>query len=155
MTTCWSTTRRSASHHIHHLNAVSAAIWRLCDGQRSVDEIADAASDALGDDVSAETVRFALGKLAEARLLAGSPGNGASRAGQSRRSFLRKAAVAGAVAVPAVVSISAPSAAAQTSPRYCGLCPQLGASCTCDDDGSTGFCWTTDGTANYCYYFYV
>jgi len=101
----------TAKHHIHHLNQVSAVIWRLCDGQRSVADLARAAGAQLGSEIGDDAVRLALTKLESANLLEGSLVATVRTNGQSRRKFLRRAAVAGAVAVPVVVSMTAPQAA--------------------------------------------
>jgi hypothetical protein len=100
-------------HHIHHLNPTAAAVWSLCNGRRTVTEVAQAAG------VDEEAVRLALRKLEDANLLDGTLEAGVRGTTQSRRSFMKKAAVAGAIAVPAIVSISAPHAAAAQSVPTC------------------------------------
>jgi hypothetical protein len=97
------------SHHVHHLNRSSAAIWKQCDGRTAVTSIAAS----LG--LSIDTVQVALGSLARANLLEGSVPSSLAAPIQSRRSFLRKAAIAGGVALPTIVSITAPQAAAAYS----------------------------------------
>jgi hypothetical protein len=97
------------SHQIHHLNHASAVIWRLCDGRQSIADLSRLASAELGSVVSEDAVRLALGKLEDAKLLSAPLVDGMRMAGQTRRSFLRKAALAGAV--PVVVSVTAPTAA--------------------------------------------
>jgi hypothetical protein len=101
-------------HHIHHLNRTSAVIWRLLDGQRTADEIARLAAIELESAVDALSVRTALTTLSDADLLDGDLSADQRVLGQSRRRFLRKAAIAGA-AVPVIASITAPSALAQIS----------------------------------------
>lgn len=107
-------------HHIHQLNVTAAAVWRLCDGQRTVADVARAAA------LDEEAVRMALRQLDDADLLA-SPLTTAMRGpGQSRRAFMKKAAVAGAMAVPAIVSVSAPHAAAASSTcNPCGIAGRI------------------------------
>ena len=97
-------------HHIHHLNATAAAVWNLCNGKRTVAQVARAAG------VDEDAVRLALRKLADANLLDGPLEAEIRGTTHSRRSFMKKAAVAGAIAVPAIVSISAPTAAQSGSP---------------------------------------
>jgi hypothetical protein len=116
-------------HHIHHLNATAAAIWRLCDGERTVCDLALHAS------IDEEAVRLALRKCEDARLLDG-PLSTEMRGTQSRRAFLRKAAVVGAVALPTIVSISAPSAAAASSHPP----GTIGDPCTSGSDCASGNC---------------
>ena len=97
------------TQQIHHLNASSVAVWTQCDGSRTDGDIAVS----LG--LSLETVHIALGSLAQANLLAGPIPSNLVAPGRSRRSFLRKAAIAGGVALPTIVSITAPQAAAAYS----------------------------------------
>lgn len=111
-----------AVHHIHHLNATAAKVWRLCNGERTVSEIA------LEAGIAEDAVKLALRTLEDAQLL-DAPLATTMRGTQSRRSFMKKAAVAG-VAVPAIISISAPSASAGQS------CP---GGCLNDKDCSTGY----------------
>jgi len=101
-------------HHIHHLNAVTAAIWRSLDGARSTTDVAHRAGQVLGADLDEATVRMALTTLADAELLDGELAASDRVAGQSRRRFLKKAAIAGA-AVPIIASVTAPAASAQNS----------------------------------------
>jgi hypothetical protein len=96
-----------ATHQIHHLNEATAAVWRLCDGRNTAPAIAQLASMATG------TVNIAIEKLAAAGLLETGPTHGAHRDARSRRMFLKSALAAGAV--PAIVSVTAPSAAAAGS----------------------------------------
>ncbi len=93
--------------HIHHLNAVSAAVWLHCDGRRTVAEIAAAASEAIGATVDEDAMAIALDKLGEANLLT----EPVTIRRTSRRRFVKKAAIV----APAVVSITAPIASASAS----------------------------------------
>lgn len=113
-------------HHIHHLNQTSAVIWRLCDGQRGVSDVARAASEMLGVPVSEELVVIATGKLSEAGLLDGGYEADAGAPKHSRRTMIRRAAIGGAaVAIPAIISITAPEAA---------LAATCTGSCSCNSD---------------------
>lgn len=105
-------------HHIHHLNPITAAVWRAIDGQRTIDEVAQSVSSVLGTPVGAYVVEDALARLDKAHLLATPLTTVVRGTPRSRRAFMRNAAVAGAVAAPLVVSISAPRAAAAQS----GVC---------------------------------
>lgn len=97
--------------HLHHLNPIASAVWHLCDGQREVAELAADASDLVGETIGRPAVLLALGQLEEANLLDAPLDASLRSTRQSRRTLLRKAGLAGAVAVPAIVSISAPAAA--------------------------------------------
>lgn len=127
------------SHHIHHLNQTSAVIWRLCDGTRTIADLATATGSELRAAVDENTVQLALAKLSDANLLEQPIAEAARGSLQSRRKLLRRAAIAGAgiAAVPAIASITAPSAAAAGSATCTGSCTALdlsGCSCTCNGD---------------------
>lgn len=96
-------------HHIHNLNQVAATVWRFCDGQRTVRDVA------LITSIDEDAVRIALRKLEDANLLDGSLSTEMRGDAQSRRAFMKRAAIAGAVALPTIVSITAPQAAAASS----------------------------------------
>lgn len=93
------------NHHIHHLNAECASVWRLSDGTRSVREIAEQAG------INLEQTRYALSLLAREALLQSPlpPSLGMYR---NRRAFMKKLAIA---SLPAIVSIAAPTAKAAAS----------------------------------------
>lgn len=128
-----------ATHHIHKLNAAAAAIWRLCDGRRSVAELARDAASASDLHIDERAVTLALTKLGEAGLLAQPEAMWGRVPAQSRRAFVRRAAVAGAVAVPAVISMTAPAAAGVAS------------GCTSDGDCRAGFQCTNNECTSLCH----
>jgi hypothetical protein len=132
-------------HAVHHLNEVSATVWRQCDGQRTLVELAGAC------DLKTETVQLALGKLASANLLAGDLPVGMRVPGQSRRALLKKAAIAG-VAVPLVASVTAPQAAANHSQGDCipHLTDVPGA--TTANDPLCAHCCRPGGGDGFCYF---
>lgn len=126
------------THHIHHLNRMSVVVWRLCDGRRTADDLVRLARMKLGGDVDRLAVRLALTKLDEARLLDGPLDRELRLSGTSRRSLVKRAAVASAI--PAIVSISAPSAAMASS--HCvnpGMSP-VGTGCNQDAQCCSGVC---------------
>lgn len=129
-------------HHIHHLNELAATVWRLCDGNRGVRDIAVAATDGIGSAVSEDAVKLALRKLADADLIEGALAP--ELRGTSRRSFMKKAAIAGAV-MPMIASMTATDAAAKTSSN----CVESGDPCRNDNQCcagtvcSTGTCTAT------------
>lgn len=87
----------------HLLNEAMRAVWDLCDGSRTVDDIAARVEG------GEEAVRLALGDLETVGLLL-QPAASAPT-GMSRRRLLKTLA-AGAVAIPVVVTLSAQPAAA-------------------------------------------
>lgn len=92
---------------LHHLNAVAAAIFRLCDGRTSIAAIARRL------DVDAAVVDLGVQELADEHLLA------ADRvASLDRRTLLLRLGVA--VVLPAIVSMAAPTAAMAASPGHGG-----------------------------------
>ncbi len=100
------------THRAHCLNRTAALVWRHCDGETTVEEMADILHRELSLPVDESVVQMALNQLAAANLLEGrfpvfcQP--------RSRR----EAILAGlsAVLLPAVLSITAPRATAAASP---------------------------------------
>jgi hypothetical protein len=121
------------AHHIHHLNASAATVWRLCDGERTADEIAVEAG------LTQDAVKLALRTLEDAKLLDGALAS-EMRGTQSRRTFAKKAGIA---AIPAIVSITAPIAKAAASnhptcdPLACTTNQQVNC---CTTQGEPGLC---------------
>ena len=102
----------------HCLNATSAAVWRCCDGTTTLDEIRVRLGREFGTDVNEHVVQLALAQLGERRLLDGPV---AAAPGLTRKSLVKRGAlVAGVVALPAIASLTAPTAA-QAQSCFCGL----------------------------------
>lgn len=97
-------------HKAFCLNQSSAVIWRLSDGEHSFTEISAAASLELDAAVSEEFVVFAIEELRRDGLIEPSS-VGAARPVISRRILLQKLGVGGALLLPAVAAIVAPTAA--------------------------------------------
>lgn len=100
-------------HHIHQLNSTAATIWRLCDGRRTIEEIADEAARELGGRLDIEVVELAFAALSRAELINGPPDNKAI--GQRRPRISRRLALKGTIALPVIVSMTAPTAQAGAS----------------------------------------
>lgn len=135
-------------HHIHQLNRTAAVVWSLCDGQRSVPEIARQSCLMLGAAVDEEMARGAIASLAAAQLLEPSPAwRAPDGPGRSRRVTRRQAVVAGAAIV---VSMTVPSAADAQSPTCDPPCPEcrkcVGVMCVLDPNQDNKPC-----SAGYCY----
>ena len=92
------------------LNESSSVIWNLADGERTVLEIGRAASLQLRTPVSEEFVVFALKELRADGLVQPTPIAEAWTT-ISRRAMLQKLGVSGALLLPAVAAIVAPTAA--------------------------------------------
>jgi hypothetical protein len=122
----------------HCLNDTAATVWKLCDGQTSVTEIAQRLESDLGADIDEDVVSYALAKLDANHLLAQrfvareSLRNG-------RREAMLKLGLTSLVAIPAVFSVVKP-AHAQAS------CLPDGAPCTsiaqCCSGECNGMCFS-------------
>lgn len=96
------------------LNASSASVWRIADGTRTIAQMCDAASAELGHEVSEELVRFTVETLrSEGLIEPPTEADNGIDAGCviSRRAMLRQLGVSGAMLLPVVASIVAPTAA--------------------------------------------
>jgi Coenzyme PQQ synthesis protein D (PqqD) len=111
-----------ARHRTHCLNHAAAAVWRLCDGQRTPAEIAGALAPIPDGRWNDEAVRLALDELGRAHLLADVLTGRPEASGVTRRQTLQRLAAA-AVVVPTVATIVAPRAAQAQS------CVPVGQTC--------------------------
>lgn len=96
-------------HRAYCLNESLSAIWRLADGERTVAEMCEAASAELKTPVSEELVLYALDELRRDGLMELSVDE--PRTTISRRAMLQRLGVGGALLLPAIASIVAPTAA--------------------------------------------
>ena len=95
-------------HKAHCLNPTAAFVWRHCDGQTSVSELARLLEDELATPANEEVVWLALDRLERVHLLQEQGQHRTETPRYSRRQVVRKL---GQIAVPMVVSIVAPRAA--------------------------------------------
>ncbi len=103
-------------HRAHELNAAAASVWRKCDGETPIDEIAEAVAADSELPADEGIVRMALDQLSRAGLL---EQGGQDVGAVSRRQLIGRLGLAGAVALilPAVTTIVAPTRAmAQSFP---------------------------------------
>jgi hypothetical protein len=121
-----------ARHRAHSLNPVAAAIWRCCDGTRSLAGIAAEVRRADGFSITEDAVRYALAELGRARLLRAP----VAEAALTRRDLVKRLGTAAAVALPLVVSIAPPTAAQIIS------CRTPGEACISNDECCGGQCTT-------------
>jgi hypothetical protein len=113
----------------HCLNHTAGLVWKYCDGKSSVSEIAASLGNETQTVVDDRIVWLALDQLEKFKLLAEVPTIPAVFLGLNRRQLIRTLGVA-AVALPVIMSISAPTAQAQASPPSC-----LGSGSPCSPTG--------------------
>jgi hypothetical protein len=92
------------------LNGSSSVIWHLANGERSIAQISQAASLELGTPISEELVSFALKELQKDGLVRPTPVAAAAKT-ISRRAMLQRLGAGGAMFLPIVSAIVAPTAA--------------------------------------------
>ena len=127
----------------HCLNETAAQVWKNCDGNKSVNEIASLLGEQLNSNVKDEVVWLALDQLQRFKLLEEAPAKPVVFAGMTRRQMVARLGIA-AIAIPSIVSIVSPTASAQSScipqgsvfccvnPGDCcsGNCAQVPTACT-------------------------
>jgi hypothetical protein len=107
-------------HKAHCLNSTAALVWRRCDGQTTVAEVAEALQKELRLPAGEAVVWMALDRLARAQLLMARVTVPESQARRTRRELMRAAGIS--FLVPVVESIVAPhaaEAASSTTSRQC------------------------------------
>jgi hypothetical protein len=117
----------------HCLNFTAARVWKKCDGQTTVTEVLASLSTETNRLVDESLVWLALDQLERFNLLQTAPSPPVEFKGMHRREWVRKIGIA-AIAIPAIISITAPVAQAQVS------CPATGGgrppTCPCSGNGN-------------------
>lgn len=129
-------------HLAHCLNLTAALVWKNCDGKNSIARIAELAARELQADVPTEVVMLALDQLRKDNLLQANAAVPAPLNSVSRRALMRNIAIGAVVALPAIISLTAPTPASAAT----GLAP--GSPCTAPgqcisnncDTGGSGLC---------------
>ena len=129
------------SNKAHCLNQSAALIWKSCDGNTSVSEIAKLVENQAGGKVTEDFVWLAIDQLSENNLLEKQLRSGFE--GTSRREVIKKIGLASMVAIPVIASLVAPQSAlaaascACTAPASCGNSPNAGCPSTtrCNSGG--------------------
>jgi hypothetical protein len=111
------------SDKAHCLNSTAALIWRMADGDHSVDDIARA----VGVAGAKEIVTATLDDLRKAKLL--EDNDGRADRGISRRELGRRIAAGAAFALPAILTIGVPTAASAASCLPAGGCCNVKSDC--------------------------
>jgi hypothetical protein len=101
----------------HCLNQSAAIIWRSCDGNNTVSDIAKLVGAQAGGKVTEDFVWLAIDQLSENRLL--EKEITVNFEGRSRREALKKIGLATMVAVPVIASLVAPQSALAASSCAC------------------------------------
>ena len=96
-------------YRAHCLNSTAAFIWKHCDGQRSVREIAQHLEKALGTSVDEDVVWCALNQLEKDHLLEERVAWPVGVERISRRTLMRRVGIAVAL-LPVITTIVAPTA---------------------------------------------
>ncbi len=97
-------------HRAFCLNESSGVVWRLANGTQTIAEIVAAASAELGTDVSEQLVRIVLNALRSDGLIEASWESEVQRR-LSRRVMLQQLGTGGALLLPVIAAIAAPTAA--------------------------------------------
>lgn len=124
------------NNRAHCLNASAAAIWRHCDGTRSIESLAGHLFPKLQAADSARLVAVGIERLRRRRLLEDSPSSQAT-VDLSKRQMLKKAAIiaaAAGVAAPLVSTVLAPTSA------YAFSCIPSGLMCSASAQCCSGLC---------------
>jgi hypothetical protein len=95
-------------HKAHCLNQTAALIWKHCDGQNTIEDIATLMEKDLSTSVREEVVWYGIDRLNKANLLQERVSQPATTTDVSRRRML---GLVGTLSLPLVVSIIAPRAA--------------------------------------------
>lgn len=129
------------SDKAHCLNRTAALIWKNCDGEKTPDDIAVLLQQEFEFPVSSQVVRLGLEELAGYGLL--QEENSLAPGSQlSRRRLIQHLGVTAAIALPMIMSISAPTAAqAGSTTDPCIANPRaFGCPCTVDSDCDSDNC---------------
>lgn len=97
-------------HKAHCLNHTAAWIWKHCDGQTTVSELARLLQTELQAPVGGDVTWFALEQLGRYHLLSDRVSRPAATVGLSRREMVKQLGLAAMIGLPLVTSIVAPTA---------------------------------------------
>jgi len=114
-------------HEAICLNTSAALIWKRCDGKTTVGELARFVESTLGISSGEEFVWFGLNQLTRFHLLTedGTPieMSPAITISVSRRELVNKLGTAALLAIPTIIALNVPDAAAQGSTGFGGTGP--------------------------------
>ncbi|MFV0389178.1 MAG: PqqD family protein [Pyrinomonadaceae bacterium] len=111
-----------SSNKAFSLNKSSAAIWKRCDGEHSIAEVAEELSIEFDASVSDDFVRLALEQFRKDSLLDEDEATEGFFEGLSRRQVIRNVGLASIISLPLVSSLVAPAAISAQSSACAGAC---------------------------------
>ena len=123
----------------HCLNSTAALVWKNCDGKKTVGQLRELMEKDAGAPVPEEMVWLALDQLDAFKLLEDAPAKPPQLSGMSRRNLVKRIGFA-AIAIPVIISISAPPASAQGSLLPPGSCCTTNANCQSNSCVNGGSC---------------
>lgn len=126
---------------VRRLNRVAAVIWKECDGQKNVAEIARDAARQIESQVDEQLVLLALDRFRRAQLLAAPAAETPRATKVSRRELIKRVGIA---ALPLVTSMAVPTAAQAAS------CFPALHSCTLNSQCCSGVCVPGTGGIGAC-----
>jgi Coenzyme PQQ synthesis protein D (PqqD) len=124
----------------HALNRFAGLVWKRCDGETSVADMAEVLQGELDEPVSIDAVWHAIASLADDGLLEEDVAQPVAR--MSRRAMMQKVGLAASIAVITSIAIPATGALAACPANACG------ALCSTNNTTCTGLCTSCGGTGN-------
>jgi hypothetical protein len=115
----------------HCLNETAARVWKNCDGEKTVSDIAHVLSRETKTNVNDDLVWLALDQLQKSKLIEEAPAKPVHLFGMTRRQMVARLGIA-AVALPAIVAIVSPTARAQASTQPPNTCCKDPKDCAVD-----------------------
>jgi len=97
----------SRSKSVHSLNTSATLVWEACAKGATFAQIQAFVETRIGTLVEADVIRQALAQLQQANLIESESPHGLESIDLGRRSMLKRAGVAGALAVPVVLTLTA------------------------------------------------
>jgi coenzyme PQQ synthesis protein D (PqqD) len=118
----------------HCLNRTAALVWKYCDGRADAAAIARRVQADVQTPIAESVVWYALSQLDRYHLLQERVSLPAEFSQMSRREFIQKLKIATAIAVPLIISVTAPTAA------QAATCKAAGQLCTTNVECCSGIC---------------
>lgn len=101
----------------HCLNQTAAFVWKSCDGNNSISDIADLFENESGNKINEDLIWLAIDQLSDKDLLEGEFTT--KFKGQNRREIIKKIGLVTVVALPLVASLTAPTSVLASASCAC------------------------------------